>query len=68
MQREAASATKKEGLGIFDKIYKFLNRETKEEKEERERLELERERRLLFGPAARSYNNFVPGSIQLDNN
>jgi len=36
-------------FGIFDKIYKYLNRETKEERDAKERKEKERERSLLFG-------------------
>jgi signal transduction histidine kinase len=36
-------------MGIFDKIYKYINRETKEDREERERKELARDMRLLYG-------------------
>lgn len=39
-------------MGIFDKIYKYMNKESKEEREEREKKELERERKLLFGPGS----------------
>ena len=55
-------------MGIFDKIYKFMNRESKEEREERERLELEADRKLLTGGASvnRGYRSArgVPGEIQ----
>ena len=37
------------GMGIFDKIYKYMNKESKDEREERERKELEKERTLLLG-------------------
>jgi hypothetical protein len=40
------------GMGIFDKIYKYMNKESKEEREEREKKELEREKTLLFGPGS----------------
>jgi hypothetical protein len=55
-------------MGIFDKIYKFMNRESKEEREERERKELERDRNLLIGSQAinRGYKSArnIPGEIQ----
>lgn len=54
-------------MGIFDKIYKFMNRESKEEREERERKELERDRRLLVGNSSisKGYKTTrgVPGEI-----
>lgn len=34
--REKVETPKPSGMGIFDKIYKFMNRESKEEREERE--------------------------------
>lgn len=37
-------------MGIFDKIYKYMNKESKEEREQREKKELEKERKLLLGP------------------
>lgn len=40
-------------MGIFDRIYKYMNRESKEEREERERKEFEKERRLLLGPGSK---------------
>lgn len=59
---------KPSGMGIFDKIYKFMNRESKEEREERERKELERDRRLLVGISSisKGYKTTrgVPGEIQ----
>jgi hypothetical protein len=39
-------------MGIFEKIYKYMNKESKEEREERERKEFERERKLLLGPGS----------------
>lgn len=55
-------------MGIFDKIYKFMNRESKEEREEREQKELEADRALLIGNANvnRGYKSArgVPGENQ----
>ena len=43
------------GFGIFDKIYKYMNKpEAKEDKEERERKEIEKEKRLLYGISSQS--------------
>lgn len=47
--REKVETPKPSGMGIFDKIYRLVNRESKEEREERERLELEADRKLLTG-------------------
>ena len=69
--REKVETPKPSGMGIFDKIYKFMNRESKEEREERERLELEADRKLLTGGASvnRGYRSErgVPGEIQKQN-
>ena len=66
--REKVETPKPSGMGIFDKIYKFMNRgETKEEREEREQQELEADRKLLMGGATlnRGYKSArgVPGEI-----
>jgi hypothetical protein len=39
-------------MGIFEKIYKYMNKESKEEREDRERKEFEREKKLLLGPGS----------------
>ena len=48
-------------FGIFDRIYRYLNRESTEEQEERETQELERERerdrRLLVGGGSSGKKN-----------
>ena len=58
-------------MGIFDKIYKFMNRESKEEREEREQKELEADRALLIGNTSvnRGYKSVrgVPGESQRPN-
>lgn len=50
------------GFGIFDKIYKYVNRESKEEREERERKEREAERKLLLGATSAK-----PAKLMADN-
>jgi hypothetical protein len=39
-------------MGIFEKIYKYMNKESKEEREDRELKEFETERKLLLGPGS----------------
>lgn len=46
------------GMGIFDKIYKYMNKESKEEREDRERKEFEKERKLLFGPGSEFHSKY----------
>jgi hypothetical protein len=40
------------GAALFDRIYKYIGRESKEEKEEREKRELEADRRLLISSSS----------------
>ena len=52
----AGDANKNTGaFGIFDKIYNYLNRQSKEEKEEQERKQRESDRRLLLGGGSHGF-------------
>jgi len=59
-------------FGIFDKIYNYLNRQSKEEKEELEQKQRESDRRLLLGGGSHGFGlkknlQSTEGNINLGN-